>query len=72
MAYDSYRNLEKRKASDRVLHNEALDFAGLPNYDGYQCGLDSMISKKKDKKSIDTNHTVTKPCNAASDTFSEN
>ena len=52
MAYDKYKDLEKRTQSDKVLNNKAFTIASNPKYDGYQRGLASMVHKFFDKKSI--------------------
>ena len=45
MAYGKYKNLAKRKESDKVLKDKAFKIAGNRNYDGYQRGLASMVYK---------------------------
>ena len=51
MAYGDFKDLEKRKASDKVLRDKAFNTAKNPKYDGYQRGLASMVYKFFDKKS---------------------
>ena len=51
MAYEDFKDLKRRTASDRILRDKAFDIAKNPKYDGYQRGLDSMVYKFFDKKS---------------------
>ena len=51
MAYDKSKDLTKRTQSDEVLKDKAFRIAIVPNYDGYQRGLASMVYKFFDKKS---------------------
>ena len=46
MAYGDYKDLTKRKASDKIFR----DIAKNPKYDGYQHGLASIVYKFFDKK----------------------
>ena len=50
MAYEDFKDLAKRTASDKVLRDKAFNIANDPNYDGYQRGLASMAYKFFDKK----------------------
>ena len=50
MAYEHFKNLARRTASDKVLRDKAFNIAINPKYDGYQCGLASMVYKCFDKK----------------------
>ena len=50
MAYGDFKDLPRRTASDKVLHDKAFDIAKNPKYDGYQRGLTSMVYKCFDKK----------------------
>ena len=36
MAYGKYKDLNKRKKSDKVLRHKAFELASDPKYDGYQ------------------------------------
>ena len=54
MAYDKYKDLEKRTPSDKVLKDKASEIANNPKYDGYQRGLALMVYKFFDKKSKGT------------------
>ena len=51
MAYNNFKDLEKRTQSDLVLKNKALKIASNPKYNGYERGLASMVFKFFDKKS---------------------
>ena len=51
MAYEDFKDLEKRTASDKVLRDKAFNIAKNPKYDGYQRGLASMVYQFFDKKS---------------------
>ena len=50
MAYRDFKDLNKRTAVDRVLHDKAFNFAKNPKYDGYQLGHVSLVYKCFDKK----------------------
>ena len=41
MAYGDFKDLTRRTASDKILHDKAFN----PKYDGYQRGLASMVYK---------------------------
>ena len=49
MAYGDFKDLTRRTASDKILHDKAFDIAKNPKYDGYQKGLPAMIYKFFDK-----------------------
>ena len=51
MAYNKFKDLEKRTQSNIVLKNKALKKASSPKYNGYERGLSSMVYKFFDKKS---------------------
>ena len=51
MAYNKFKDLEKRTQSDIVLKNKSLKIASDPKYNGYETGLASMVYKFFDKKS---------------------
>ena len=51
MAYEDFKDLKRRTASDKVLRDKAFNIAKNPKYDGYQRGLASMVYKFFDKKS---------------------
>ena len=46
MAYGDFKDLSRRRASDKILRDEAFNFAKSSYYDGYQRGLASMVYKK--------------------------
>ena len=48
MAYGEFKDLKRRRASDKVLWDKTFK---NPKYDGYQRGLASMVYKRFDKKS---------------------
>ena len=39
MAYGDFKDLIRRKASDKILRVKAFNIAKYPKYDGCQCGL---------------------------------
>ena len=51
MAYEDFKDLARRAASDNVLRDKAFNIAKNPKHDGYQRELASMIYKMFDKKS---------------------
>ena len=51
MAYNIFKDLEKRTHSDIVLKNKALKIASNQKYNHYERGLASMVYKFFDKKS---------------------
>ena len=51
MAYNKFKDLEKRTQSDIVLKNKAFKIASNPKYNGYKRGLASMVYKFFDKRS---------------------
>ena len=51
MAYGDFKDLKRRKQSDKVLKDKAFTIASNPKYDGYQRRLVSMVYKFFDKKS---------------------
>ena len=50
MAYGYFKDLTRRTASDKILHNKAFNIAKNWKYVGYQCGLASLVYKLFDKK----------------------
>ena len=50
MAYDKYKDLERRTQSDKVLKDKAFEIASNPKHHGYQRELASMIYKSFNKK----------------------
>ena len=51
MAYEDFKDLARRTASDKVLRDKAFNIAKNLKHDGYQRGLASMVYKFFDKKS---------------------
>ena len=43
MAYGDFKDLTRRTASDKVLHDKAFNIAKNPKYDEYQRRLASMV-----------------------------
>ena len=43
MAYRDFKDLKRRKASDKVLRDKAFNIAKNPKYDGYQRGRAFMV-----------------------------
>ena len=52
MAYGDFKDLTTWTASDKIFHDKAFDIAKNPKYDGYKHGLDPMVYKSFDKKSV--------------------
>ena len=50
MAYGDFKDLNRRSFADKLLRDKALNIPKDPKYDGYQCGLTSMVYKFFDKK----------------------
>ena len=51
MAYEDFKDLARRTASDKVLRDKAFNTGKNPKYDGYQRRLASMVYTFFDKKS---------------------
>ena len=45
-----FKDLNRGRAADKVLHNKKFNFAKNPKWDGYQRGLASVVYKFFDKK----------------------
>ena len=45
MAYGDFKDLHRRTASDKILHDKTFNTAQNPKYDGYQKNLASMVYK---------------------------
>ena len=43
MAYGDFKDLNRRTTAEKVLPDKALNIAKNPKYDGYWCGLASMV-----------------------------
>ena len=52
MAYEDFKDIKRRTASDKILRDKAFNIAKNPKYDGYQWGLASMVYKYFAKKSV--------------------
>ena len=50
MAYGDFKDLTRRRASDKILRDKAFSTAKNPKCDKYQRGLGSMVYKCFDKK----------------------
>ena len=51
MSYGDFKDIARRRASDKVLRDKAFNVAKNPKYVGYQRGLASIVYKFFDKKS---------------------
>ena len=51
MAYEDFKDLVRRTASDKILRDKAFNITKNPKYDGYQRRFLSMVYKFSDKKS---------------------
>ena len=51
MAYGDFKDIKRRKASDKTLRDKAFNMAKNRKYDGYQRSLASMVYKFFNKKS---------------------
>ena len=52
MSYGDFKELNKRRAADKVLRDKAFNIAKNQNYDGYQRRLVSMVYKFFDEKPL--------------------
>ena len=50
MVYGDFKDLTRRTASDKILHDKAFNIAKNPKYDGYQRGLVSVVCMFFDKR----------------------
>ena len=50
MVYGDFKDLTRRTASDKILHDKAFNIDKNPKYDGYQKSLVSMVYKFFEKK----------------------
>ena len=53
MAYGDFKDLFRRRASDKILRDEAFNIAKYLKFDRYQRGLVSMVYELFDKKTSD-------------------
>ena len=51
MAYEDFKDVARRTASDKVLRDKAFNITKNPKYDGYQRRLASIVYNFFDKKS---------------------
>ena len=51
MVYGDFKDLARRRTSDKVLRDKAFNIAKNPNYKWYQRGLASIVYKSFDKNS---------------------
>ena len=51
MAYGNFKDLLRRTASDKLLHDKAFNIAENPKSDAYQCRIASVVYKFFDRKS---------------------
>ena len=65
MAYEDFKDLARRTASDNVLRDKAFNIAKNLKYDGYQRGLVSMVYKFFDKRSASLADKSTKSSGVA-------
>ena len=53
MAYRDFKDLLRRTAADKLLHDKAFNIGNNPKHDVYQGGLTSMACKFSDKMTSD-------------------
>ena len=56
MAQGDFKDLNGRTAADKVLCDKAFNIIHNPKYDGYQCGLASIVQNFFDKISSDSSN----------------
>ena len=52
MAFGDFKELNRRTASDKILHDKAFNIAKNPKYDRHQSGLASVVYTFFDKKNF--------------------
>ena len=52
MAYGDFKDLTRRTASDKVLHDKTFNIAKNPKYDEYERGFTSVVYKFCDIKNF--------------------
>ena len=52
MAYGDFKDLPRRTAYDKVIHDKVFNIAKYPKYDGCQRGLASVVYKFFVKKGL--------------------
>ena len=50
MAYEDFKDLVRRTATNKILCDKAFDFANNPKYDVYKCKLASMVYEFFERK----------------------
>ena len=50
VTHGDFKDLYRRAAADKLLHDKAFNIAKNPKYDGYQRGLASMVYKLSEEK----------------------
>ena len=50
LAYEDFKYLNRRTASDEIMFNKVFNIAKNQKYDGYQRGITFTVSKSFDKK----------------------
>ena len=58
MVYGDFKDLRRRAASDRILHDKPFDIAKNHKYDGYQRSISSKVYKVLDKKTAGGSATL--------------
>ena len=53
MASGDFKDLPRRTASDKVLHDKTFNVSKISKYNGYQIGLASIVYRFFEKKSIE-------------------
>ena len=52
MAYEDFKDLNRRTDAAKILHDNSSNIVKDPKYDGYQRGLASMVYKFFNKKNF--------------------
>ena len=52
MVYDYFKNLTKRTASEKILHDKRFSVAKKLKCNGYQCGIASVVYAFFDNKNL--------------------
>ena len=60
MTYGDFKDLPRKTALDKILHNKAFNVAKNPKHDEFQRGLTSMVYKFFDKKTSGANTSATR------------
>ena len=58
MASGDFKDLPRRTAPDKVLHDKAFNVSKISKYNGYQIGLASIVYRFFEKKSIERQKKV--------------